>query len=156
MNVTINLLEKKNIYKIREWRNAQMEFLRQKTTLSVEDQEEWWDRYVTDLASPDSYHPPNLLCAIYRNQEFIGYGGLVHINWDEKEAEVSFLLNPEITNYAEIYHHFINLLKSQVVKKYGLHKLTSETLGDRSFHMGVLELNGWQRVSTKHEMVIND
>ena len=40
--------------------------------------------------------PYQILFSFLKNNEFIGYGGLVHINWEEKKAEISFLLNTKI------------------------------------------------------------
>lgn len=151
MSICINHLQRKHIYKIMEWRNAQMQWLRQEKELTVEEQEQWFNEYLDGL---DSYCPKNYLYAIYKDNEFIGYGGLVHIDWDKMQAEVSFLLNSSIKRYWVIYGEFMELLKKQVVRKLGLKKLTSETWVERKRHMVMLEMNGWRRVSVKHEMVI--
>lgn len=151
MSVCLNHLRREHIYKIMEWRNAQMEWLRQAKPLTVEDQEKWFNTYINGLTT---YCPPNYLYAIYWFSDFIGYGGLVHIDWDKMEAEVSFLLNPEIENVEEIYREFIVRLIKQVVKKFELKRITSETFANRTSHTEMLERFGWIRTTVKHEILI--
>ena len=38
--------------------------------------------------------PSQMLFSFYNQNKLIGYGGLVHINWIHKNAEISFLLKP--------------------------------------------------------------
>ncbi len=151
MSVCINHLRREHIYKIMEWRNAQMKWLRQDKPLTVEDQERWFNTYLDGLTT---YCPPNYLYAIYWFSDFIGYGGLVHIDWDKMEAEVSFLLNPEIENVEEIYRGFMVRLIGQAVKKFELKRITSETFANRTSHIEMLEGSGWTRTMVKHEILI--
>jgi hypothetical protein len=154
--VCINHLERKHIYKIMEWRNAQIKWLRQKEPLTREQQERWFGGYIDGL---DSYCPKSYLYAIYKDRIFVGYGGLVHINWDKMSAEVSFLLDPQIKIYNHIYAEFMRLLKMQAIKKLGITTLTSETHIGRLYHIWLLWLNGWKcvdynKTSVLHRMAV--
>src|ERR1700738_2011261 len=78
-------------YCIMDWRNAQMDILRQSRPLSREDQDNYFNRIVLPLFDAD--WPSQLLFSFLREGHLIGYGGLVYLNWLDKRAEVSFLLD---------------------------------------------------------------
>ena len=73
----------KDRYKIMQWRNEQMFHLRQKKELTVEDQDAYFKKIVSKLFDQDK--PKQILFSLLKDKECIGYGGLVHIDWDQKE-----------------------------------------------------------------------
>ena len=77
---------------IRIWRNSQIGILRQSNILSADDQ----TSYFFNVISPDfsTTIPKQILFVIFLHEKRVGYGGLVHIDWDKQIAEVSFLLDP--------------------------------------------------------------
>ena len=77
--------------KIMNWRNDQIYHLRQKNPLTLNDQNKYFKEIISKLFETEQ--PNQILFTFLKNNEFIGYGGLVHINWEEKKAEISFLLN---------------------------------------------------------------
>lgn len=77
-------------YEILKWRNSQIEILRQKEKISKEQQEFYFANVVDKLFEED--YPKQLLFSFLHNDALIGYGGLVHIDWESKNAEISFLL----------------------------------------------------------------
>lgn len=76
-------------YAIMQWRNEQIEILRQKELLTKEQQELYFKNIVDKLFEQEK--PNQLLFSFLENDILIGYGGLVHIDWESKNAEVSFL-----------------------------------------------------------------
>lgn len=78
-------------YKIMQWRNEQMYHLRQAEPLTRKKQDAYFENVVAKLFEQDK--PSQILFSFLKNNELIGYGGLVHINWVDKNAEVSFLMN---------------------------------------------------------------
>ena len=76
-------------YDIMNWRNNQLDILRQETGLSIEQQEHYFKTVVDKLF--DIEEPKQLLFSFLENNKLIGYGGLVHIDWKIKTAEISFL-----------------------------------------------------------------
>ena len=76
-------------YDIMNWRNNQLDILRQETILSIEQQEHYFKTVVDKLF--DIEEPKQLLFSFLENNKLIGYGGLVHIDWKIKTAEISFL-----------------------------------------------------------------
>jgi RimJ/RimL family protein N-acetyltransferase len=78
-------------YEILNWRNSQIEILRQKDKKS-KDQQDYYFANVVDKLFEEEF-PNQLLFSFLYNDVLIGYGGLVHIDWESKNAEISFLLN---------------------------------------------------------------
>ena len=76
-------------YDIMNWRNNQLDILRQEIVLSIEQQEHYFKTVVDKLF--DIEEPKQLLFSFLENNKLIGYGGLVHIDWKIKTAEISFL-----------------------------------------------------------------
>ena len=71
-------------------RNEQLYHLRQAKPLTIEDQDKYFNSVVNALFEQEK--PSQLLFSFFENDVFIGYGGLVHINWIDKNAEISFVM----------------------------------------------------------------
>lgn len=105
------------------WRNQQMDVLRQSEPLTEEGQ----DKYFCDVVSTwfGEEHPEGVLFAIRWDKRLIGYGGLVHIDWKNRNAEVSFLLgnkNVDQDIYIDRFSRFLELTR-QVASELALHKI---------------------------------
>lgn len=59
------------------------------------------------------------------NNTCIGYGGLVHINWIDKNAEISFIMNTKLeeNNFAFIWVNYLNLIEQMAFNELKLHKI---------------------------------
>lgn len=88
-------------YSIMEWRNKQIDILRQKELLTKEKQENYFKNVVNQLFEKEQ--PEQILWSFLYKDELIGYGGLVHIDWDAKNAEISFILSNERNNNTNIF-----------------------------------------------------
>ena len=119
--------------------------LRQNTELTDEAQEVYFQTIIKSAFS--LAHPPQLLFSFLKQDECIGYGGLVHIDWASLRAEVSFLLETERSkNYAlyrEEFAIFLHLIKELTFKELRFHRLFTETFDIRPLHILVLEANGF-------------
>ena len=82
-------IREEDIEKIRIWRNQQRKILRQNNTISKKDQEKYFEESIRPTFQQKN--PEMLLFSIILKGKCIGYGGLVHINWAAKRAEISFL-----------------------------------------------------------------
>lgn len=137
-----------HIESIRRWRNAQLAVLRQDKPISRDQQIAYYDRFV--WPSMDDAEPANILVSYLRGDKLVGYGGLVHLDWGRRHAEVSFLLAPIYASQAGVYreHHlrFLRLLKRLAFLEMGFECLTTETFPDRVEHMQNLEASGFSRV----------
>jgi RimJ/RimL family protein N-acetyltransferase len=98
--------EDKNM--IMQWRNEQMYHLRQAKPLTAEMQENYFATTVSALFEEDQ--PKQILFSYLKNDVLVGYGGLVHISWEDRRGEVSFIIDTELeTQFFEF--HWINYLK---------------------------------------------
>jgi len=131
---------------IRQWRNEQMPVLRQSHLITPEQQRAYFEQSVWPLFSLD--HPPQILFSYLRSKELIGYGGLVHVNWGDKRAEVSFLLRTstvlDIPNYQSLFRTYLSLVQSVAFTCLGFNRLFTETFDIRPDHIAVLEQVGFR------------
>ena len=101
----------KDRYKIMTWRNDQLYHLRQIEKISKENQ----DLYFKKILLPQKKHdkPNQILFSLFHKSIFVGYGGLVHINWLDKSAEVSFVMDTQLEKkfFSEFWDAFLNLLE---------------------------------------------
>ena len=100
-------------YDIMNWRNNQLDILRQEIVLSIEQQEHYFKTVVDKLF--DIEEPKQLLFSFLENNKLIGYGGLVHIDWETKTAEISFLTETSRNINADVFisdwANYLSILK---------------------------------------------
>lgn len=96
---------------IMKWRNEQMYHLRQEKILTENDQEAYFQNII--LPSYKEKTPAQILFSFLQNEKCIGYGGLVHINWQSNQAEVSFIMASELEadNFETNWVNFLHLLE---------------------------------------------
>lgn len=138
-------------YVIREWRNEQMFHLRQSKLLSEEDQDNYFNTVVKNLFSQEQ--PNQILFSYLENDDCIGYGGLVHINWIDKNAEISFLLKTDIKgkNYESHMIKFMSLIDEVAFKALDFHKLFTYAFDVRPEIYDILEKSGFRKEATLKE-----
>jgi RimJ/RimL family protein N-acetyltransferase len=128
---------------IREWRNAQIDVLRQQNPLSASEQ----DNYFLNIVLPQltQEQPEQILFAFLEDSQLVGYGGFVHIVWSDQCAEVSFLTDIDRSQhhvFSEDWSEYLDLLV-QLARGIGFHKLTTETYGIRTELIEILENFGF-------------
>ena len=129
----------------RNWRNAQIDILRQSKPLSVEEQ----DVYYRDVIRPqmEQAEPSQILFGLEESGELIGYGGIVHINWPDRRGEVSFLTPTSRCSKFQLHDDwmtFIEMLTTLARTSLNFHKLTTETYEIRSDLIQTLEEAGFR------------
>ena len=156
--LSIRAIREEDIESVRLWRNAQMDVLRQSEPISSEAQV----RYFTEKVWPEQAlrEPAQVLLAIERQGVLIGYGGLVHIAWVHRRAEVSFLLDPsrttDLTRYRSDFLAFLQLVKTLAFDDLKLQRLYTETYAIRQHHLSVLEAADFRLEGTLRQHVIID
>lgn len=144
-----------DIENIRIWRNAQIDILRQNRQISVEEQKTYFEREI--WPSFTQQRPKQVLFSFMFDQECIGYGGLTHLDWEYRRAELSFLLNTErighLANYENDFMHFLSLLSQVAFNDLKLHRLFSETYAFRTLIIQILEKFGFRYEGTLREHV---
>jgi len=134
-------LRREDRYAIMKWRNEQIYHLRQHKTLTGEDQDKYFETTVAGLFKNDQ--PDQLLFSYLENDICIGYGGLVHINWIDKNAEISFIMNTELEdeNFEFHWFSFLKLLEELAFVELQFHKLYVYAFDLRPHLYIALELN---------------
>ena len=138
-------LRESDIYKIKEWRNEQIKILRQDQPLTDADQRNYYSEVI--VPSFKNPFPKQFLFSFLKNQELIGYGGIVHIAWADKRGEISFLLSTDRSKDTNIYKNdfqfFLRLIKKVAFEDVRLNRIFTETFDIRPLHIRVLEESGF-------------
>lgn len=128
---------------ILKMRNEQIYHLRQAEVLTIAMQEAYFANVVTKLF--DQEKPGQLLFTLLENDKFIGYGGLVHINWIDMNAEISFIMKTELEKdkFEFYWKNYLSLLEEAAFKDVGFHKIFTYAFDLRPHLYPVLEAAGF-------------
>jgi len=130
---------------IRQWRNEQIEILRQKTPITAHEQRRYFKEFIKP--SFNEKKPDQILFSYLLNKGLIGYGGLTNIDWESKRAEISFILDPKRTRNKNLYRKefssFFKLIKQVAFNHLSFHKIYVETFDIRSLQVSFLEESGF-------------
>jgi len=155
-NYKIVPFRKEDLYLIKDWRNTQIDILRQAHPLTDQDQLHYYTH--TILPSFIQKEPKILLFSYLLNDVCIGYGGLVHTDFTSKRAEVSFLAATERTKNTVIYEtdftNFLALIKMVAFEDLKLNRLCGETYDIRPLHIAILEKSGFVLEGRMREYVL--
>lgn len=156
MGYELQPIKLEDMERIRVARNEQIDVLRQAQEISKEEQINYFNTVISpNLNKP---HPEMILFSFFKDAEWIGYGGLVHIDWVNKHAEVSFLVETERANnvktYKEDFTDFLKLLCSKAFATLNLHRLYTETFDFRAEHIQVLEQCGFKEEGVLREHLL--
>ncbi len=131
-------------YAIMKWRNEQIYHLRQYKTLTREDQDQYFETTVASLYK--TKQPDQMLFSYLENEICIGYGGLVHINWIDKNAEISFIMNTELekNKFQKHWEIFLNLIEQVAFTDLKLHKIFTYAFDLRPYLYNLLLESGFK------------
>ncbi len=134
----------KDRYKIMQWRNEQMFHLRQKKELTVEDQDAYFKKIVSKLFDQDK--PKQILFSLLKDKECIGYGGLVHIDWDQKRAEISFLVATELekTQFNKLWFLYLVMIERIAFNQINLNEIYTYSYEVRPMLYSILKQAGFK------------
>ncbi|WP_081694229.1 GNAT family N-acetyltransferase [Flavobacterium suncheonense] len=110
-------------YAILNIRNEQLYHLRQSEPLTAEKQEQYFATVVSALFETE--RPGQLLFSFFQDNQFVGYGGLVHINWVDKHAEISFIMKTELEkeHFAGFWSNYLKLIEKVAFEELKFHKI---------------------------------
>lgn len=133
---------------IMKWRNEQVYHLRQNRLLTEDDQQRYFDNVVNGLY--DNPQPDQILFSYLEKGVCVGYGGLVHINWTDSHAEISFIMDTQIeaAHFAEHWTNYLSMLRHVAFDDLGLHKIFTYAFDLRPHLYAMLEENGFVREAT--------
>lgn len=149
-------VRQEDIENIRNWRNSQLDVLRQPKPISRAEQQIYYDDNIWPAMRQKE--PDTVLLSYFMKGVLIGYGGLVHISWQDRRGEVSFLLDPSLPKlretYGVIFSNFLELLKRIAFEQLALNRIFTETYDIRDEHIKVLESSGFVREGVMRQHVI--
>jgi RimJ/RimL family protein N-acetyltransferase len=150
-NITIVPIRYDDRMAILKWRNEQIYHLRQENKLTKDDQEFYFSNIVNKLFTQK--HPSQILFSYMENDVCIGYGGLVHINWIDKNAEVSFIMNTQLEKdyFSKHWTIFLHLIEQVAFSELNLHKLCTYAFDLRPHLYQIIEDAGFIREGTLKE-----
>lgn len=134
----------KDRFKIMEWRNEQIYHLRQKQPLTAEDQDFYFSNVVSKIFDADQ--PDQILFSFLENEVCVGYGGLVHINWKDKNAEISFIMDTKLEkeNFEKIWQVYLDLIEQVGFNDLKFTKIYTYAFNLRTNLFMVLETSGFK------------
>ncbi len=147
----ITSLREEDKYLIMKWRNEQIYHLRQASPLIKQDQENYFNTVVSKLFEQSA--PNQLLFSYLENETCIGYGGLVHINWTDKNAEISFIMNTDLEKeyFQKHWSIYLDLIEQVAFKDLNLHKLFTYAFDVRPHLYPTIEAKGYAKEATLKE-----
>jgi RimJ/RimL family protein N-acetyltransferase len=142
-NYSIVPIRYEDRYLIMQWRNDQMYHLRQNVLLTKEQQDFYFNTVVASLFEQDQ--PLQLLFSFLEDNICIGYGGLVHINWTDKNAELSFIMDTKLEkdNFQIHWINFIKLIEKVAFKEIKFNKIYTYAYDIRENLYAVIESCGF-------------
>lgn len=143
-------------YEIMDIRNQQIYHLRQNEPLTKEKQEHYFATVVAGLFEQEK--PSQLLFSFFENGNFIGYGGLVHINWVDKNAEISFVMKTELEkdSFAKYWSNYLKLIEKLAFEELNFHKIFTYAFDLRPHLYSVLESCGFKEEARLKEHCLFD
>ena len=137
----IDFIKFEDIEQIRKWRNSSIKYLRQEHKITKKEQTLYFKKNVHEQTKLKK--PKHILFGFKKDDILIGYGGLVHISWVNKNAELSFLLNPKFNGktYKIFFNKYINLLVNLSFNHYKLKKIYTQTYSYRKINIELLKKN---------------
>ena len=134
-------LQKEDIFSIRIWRNDQMEYLRQSKPITEKDQIDYYENVIRKTFN--EIKPDQILFSFLLNEKCIGYGGLVHIDWNSRNAEISFLTETNRAKndiqYSEDFYNFLKLIFIIAFEEIQFNRLETENYEVDSLSIKILE-----------------
>jgi len=122
-NYKLAPIREEDKYEIMRWRNEQLYHLRQQKPLSENEQEKYFSIVISPLFEQEQ--PAQVLFSYLENETCIGYGGLVHINWKDRYAEISFIINTALEKDFFQFHWttYLSLIEQAAFEGLKLHKI---------------------------------
>ena len=136
-------IREKDRFDIMNWRNEQIYHLRQDKPLDIESQNNYFKNVISTLFIENE--PNQILFSFLKNDKCIGYGGLVHINWVDKNSEISFIMDTKLEKQSfQIYWNtFLSLIEKIGFEELKMHKLYVYAFDLRPHLYNVLEKSNY-------------
>jgi RimJ/RimL family protein N-acetyltransferase len=139
---------------IMHWRNEQIYHLRQLEPLTQESQDIYFNTVVANLFNEEK--PKQILFSYLEDEVLIGYGGLVHIDWSNKNAEISFVMNTSLEKDFFIFHwsNYLQLIEQVAFNDLQLHKIFTYAFNLRPKIYEAAEQQGFNKEAVLKEQIL--
>ena len=148
----------KDRFDIMNWRNDQLYHLRQTVLLNNETQNKYFNDVVFKLFSTSE--PDQILFSFLSDNVCVGYGGLVHIDWTNRNAEISFLINTNLESsyFNTFWSNFLYLIEEVAFKELNLHKMYVYSFNLRPHLYTALENSNYlnEAILKDHKLISNN
>ncbi len=136
---------------IMKWRNEQLYHLRQPELLTEQVQDKYFKNVVANLFEEEK--PNQILFSFLENDVCVAYGGLVHINWIDKNAEISFVMNTaeQESNFELYWNRYLELIEKVAFRNLNLHKIFVYAFDLRPHLYTAVEKAGYTREAVLKE-----
>lgn len=130
-------------YKIMQWRNEQMFHLRQDKALTTLDQDAYFENTISKLFGQKQ--PKQILFTLLKEEKCIGYGGLVHIDWKQRTAEISFLMDTELekVQFNNLWSLYLSMIEKIAFQHLNLNEIYTYSYEVRPQLYTVLDKAGY-------------
>ena len=104
----------------------------------------YFDNVIAKLFEQEK--PNQILFSFLKNGECIGYGGLVHINWIDSNAEISFIMDTALEKTFFDFHwsSYLSLIEQVAFKALKFHKIFTYAFDLRPHLYPMLIKNGFE------------
>jgi len=132
-------------YLIMQWRNEQIYHLRQNELLTEKEQDLYFNNVVSKLFNQE--RPEQILFSFLEKDKCVGYGGITHINWADRNTEISFIIDTSLEeNFYELYWtFFLGLIEDVAFNELKFHKIYTYAFDLRPKLYQILEKNGFYK-----------
>ena len=131
-------------FDIMNWRNDQIYHLRQSKLRKKKDQKKYFENVISKIFIQEK--PDQILFSFLNKDKCVGYGGLVHINWIDKHAEISFIMKTELENmfFKKYWTIFLDLIEKVAFNELSLRKIFIYAFDLREHLYKVLENSNYR------------
>lgn len=138
-------------YDIMKWRNEQIYHLRQSELLTRNKQDAYFNTTIAPLFNKEK--PMQILFSFLYRGDLVGYGGLVHINYVDRNAEISFVIKTDLQEkfFEKFWTEYLNLIKQPAFKELKLRKIYTYAFDVRERLYPALENAGFSLDSRMRE-----
>tara|TARA_B100001250_G_scaffold149451_1_gene128027 strand:+ start:25020 stop:25574 length:555 start_codon:yes stop_codon:yes gene_type:complete len=143
-------------YDIMKWRNEQKYHLRQENNLTKEEQDLYFEKVINNLFRIK--FPNQILFSYLENDKCVGYGGLVHINWQKREGEISFIMNTSLEKIFFDFHwkKFLFLIEKVAFKDLSFKKIFTYAYDLRPHIYKIFEDVGYSKESELKNQILHN
>ena len=111
--------------------------------MTLKDQDKYFNKKISLEFGKEK--PNQILFSYLKDDKCIGYGGLVHINWNDGKAEISFIMKTSL-EHLEFHSHwttFLSLIKKVAFDELNLMSIYTYAYDLRPLLYPTLEKNGF-------------